>query len=405
MPEITSASFFIGKGGDSGLISFGSGQPDLPPPPSAFAVLQSYKGFKYGLVQGEETLREAIAKEHPSASADEVVVTNGASEAIDLVLRAISVPGGKVALPRPYYYSYPHNVMLAGMTPVYYDLDEGKIDFDEFERAVQGCRAVMINSPSNPTGTVQDVETLRKVEELCNNLGIYVLSDEVYKDLIYVRENYPLKGKRVVTINSFSKTYAMCGHRLGYFHSLDRELVSKVVDMKSHTSMNTSIASQAMGLAAMKERPTYVAPHVAIWEKRRDAIYHGMTKLGLELWKPEGAFYVFPNVAGLLGKTSAGGRALNNDEDVCLALLEEKYVATVHGGESPTPARATRSCSCVGTKMPARQRPRSIGKRWDAWTARSSASRAPNSSPTCCTRSRRTAARPTSRRRSSTTAR
>jgi aspartate/methionine/tyrosine aminotransferase len=298
MPQIESPAFFIGKGtsAQNDLISFGSGQPDLPPPPSAYNVLQSYRGFKYGLVQGETTLREAIAKEYPSAAPEEVVITNGASEAIDLVLRAISVAGGRVALPRPYYYSYPHNVTLAGMTPVFYDLEKGKINYETFEKVVQGCRAVIINSPSNPTGTVQEVETLSRIEGLCNDLGIYVLSDEVYKDLIYVRENYLLKGKRVVTINSFSKTYAMCGLRLGYFHTLDRELVAKVVDMKSHTSMNTSIASQAMGLAAMSERATYVASHVPIWERRRDVMYQGFIDLGLELWKPEGAFYVLPKI-------------------------------------------------------------------------------------------------------------
>ena len=298
MPQkITGPAFFIGRGsGEGDLISFGSGQPDLPPPPSAYKVLENYRAFKYGLVQGEEALREAIAGEYPSATPEEVVVTNGASEAIDLCLRAISEPGACVALPRPYYYSYPHNVTLAGMTPVYYDLEKGKINYDTFEKAVQGCRAVMINSPSNPTGTVQEVDTLKKIEDLCNNLGIYILSDEVYKDLIYVRENYPMKGKRVVTINSFSKTYAMCGLRLGYFHTLDRALVEKVVDMKSHTSMNTSIVSQAMGLAAMKERPTYVAAHVPIWKERRDLIYQRLSDLGLDVWNPEGAFYIMPKI-------------------------------------------------------------------------------------------------------------
>ena len=298
MPQrITGPAFFIGRGsGGDDLISFGSGQPDLPPPPSAYSVLENYRAFKYGLVQGEEALRTAIAGEYPSATPEEVVITNGASEAIDLVLRAISEPNARVALPRPYYYSYPHNVTLAGMTPVYYDLEKGKINYDTFERAVQGCRAVMINSPSNPTGTVQEVDTLKKIEDLCNNLGIYILSDEVYKDLIYVRENYPMKGKRVVTINSFSKTYAMCGLRLGYFHTLDRDLVERVVDMKSHTSMNTSIVSQAMGLAAMKERPTYVAAHVPIWKERRDLIYQRLSDLGLDVWNPEGAFYVMPKI-------------------------------------------------------------------------------------------------------------
>src|SRR3989344_8792404 len=100
---IASPAFFIGRGVEEGtLISFGSGQPDLPPPPSAYKVLENYRAFKYGLVQGEEALRAAIAKEYPSATPEEVVVTNGASEAIDLVLRAISEPNARVALPRPY---------------------------------------------------------------------------------------------------------------------------------------------------------------------------------------------------------------------------------------------------------------------------------------------------------------
>src|SRR3989338_1549564 len=134
-PQIKSPAFFIGQGTDDGdLISFGSGQPDLPPPPSAYSVLESFRGFKYGQVQGEETLRAAIAKQYPSATAEEIVVTNCASEATDLVLRAISEPGARVALPRPYYYSYPHNVQLAGMTPVYYDLEKGKINFETFEK-------------------------------------------------------------------------------------------------------------------------------------------------------------------------------------------------------------------------------------------------------------------------------
>lgn len=297
--EITGSAFFIGRGcdGNDGLISFGSGQPDLPPPEAAFAALQAYRGFKYGLVQGDEALREAVAREYPDARAEQIVITNGASEAIDLVLRAIAAPNAKVLLPRPYYYSYPRNVELAGMTPAYYDLDaNGKIDFAVFEAALSGCRAVMINSPSNPTGTVQKVETLKKVEKLCHEKGVYVISDEVYKDLIYVRENYPLSGARVITVNSFSKTYAMCGYRVGYLYSRDMGLVQQILEMKSHTSMNTSSVGQAMALAAMGEREAYVAKHVPIWEERRDMIYAGMQKLGLELMKPEGAFYVLPKI-------------------------------------------------------------------------------------------------------------
>lgn len=296
---IESPAFFIGRGGDDEkLISFGSGQPDLPPPPAAFKVLEHFRSFKYGLVQGEESLRTALSKEYPYAEPGDFVITNGASEALDLAMRAIAkdAPGSKVLLPRPYYYSYPRNVELAWMIPVYTELEGGKLSFDRFKRDVEGCRAVLINSPSNPTGTVQDVETLKQIEAYCEERGIYIVSDEVYKDLIYVRENYALHGKRVITVNSFSKSYAMCGLRVGYLYTKDKDIVETVVEMKSHTSMNTSLAGQAMALAAMGERNAYVGEHAKIWKERRDRMYKGMLDLGLELWEPEGAFYVLPKI-------------------------------------------------------------------------------------------------------------
>ncbi|OGG90749.1 hypothetical protein A3H16_01605, partial [Candidatus Kaiserbacteria bacterium RIFCSPLOWO2_12_FULL_53_8] len=302
---ISGPAFFIGKGDDT-LISFGSGQPDLPPPVEAFDILKTYTSFKYGLVQGEQSLRSALASQYPQATAEHFVITNGASEAIDLVLRSISVPRGKVLLPRPYYYSYPFNVLYAGMTPCYYDLDKnGKVDFTVFERIVQGCVAVMINSPSNPTGTVQDIDTLKKIEALCDKLGVYVISDEVYKDIIYVRENYLIQGSRVITVNSFSKTYAMCGLRVGYAYSTNKELIEKIVEMKTHTAMNTSIVGQVMALAALSAPQSYIGHNVEVWHARRDLMYNGMRELGLLLWKPEGAFYVLP-------KFKNSGRAVND---------------------------------------------------------------------------------------------
>ena len=302
---ISGPAFFIGKGDDT-LISFGSGQPDMPPPIEAFNILKTYTRFKYGLIQGEESLRAALAPQYSGAAAEHFVVTNGASEAIDLVLRVISKQGAKVLLPRPYYYSYPFNVLFAGMEPAYYDLDkDGKIDFGAFEKEVERCHAVLINSPSNPTGTVQEVETLKKIEALCARLGVWVISDEVYKDIIYVRENYLLQGPRVVTVNSFSKTYAMCGLRVGYVYSQNKELVDGIIEMKTHTAMNTSIVGQMMALAALSSPRSYVAHNLEMWKERRDLMYDGMLELGLELWKPEGAFYVLP-------KFKDSGRAVSD---------------------------------------------------------------------------------------------
>lgn len=301
---ITSASFFIGRGDDT-LISFGSGQPDMPPPAEAFSILKTYDSFKYGLIQGDEVLRTALSAQYPEAKAEHFVITNGASEAIDLVLRVIAQPGAKVLLPRPYYYSYPFNVKFAGMTPVYYDLEKGKINLDTFKKAAEGSLAVIINSPSNPTGTVQEVETLKAIETFCAEKGMWVISDEVYKDIIYVRENYLLQGERVVTINTFSKTYAMCGLRVGYLYSKNKWLIDTVIDMKSHTAMNTSIVSQKMAIAALSSPKSYIAHNLELWKERRDLMYNGMRELGLDLWNPEGAFYVLP-------KFKNSGRALND---------------------------------------------------------------------------------------------
>ncbi len=295
MQRIDSPSFFIGKGDDE-LISFGSGQPDLAPPKEVYEILPTYRAFKYGLVQGQENLRAALAAQYPNATAESFVITNGASEALDLSLRALFEPGAKVFLPRPYYYSYPHNVRLAHLEPKFYELENGKINFETFSAGVKDCKAVIINSPGNPTGTVQDLDVLKKIEKLCDELGIWIISDEVYKDLIYERENYLIEGKKVLTLNSFSKTFAMCGFRVGYVYARDEEFLRQVIEIKTHTSMNTNILGQEMAFEATKVPHRYVEQQVKIWHERRDLIYKKLKELDLDLWKPEGAFYVFPKM-------------------------------------------------------------------------------------------------------------
>lgn len=295
MPEILklkSPGDFIGRQG-AGVISFGSGQPDLPPPKEAFAGIDLKRDLRYGLIQGELKLREALAKEYPGSTADNFVITNGASEALDLIFRSWG-KGEKVLLPRPYYYSYPPIIEMAGMVPVYTNLVDGRIDLDDFKKKINGCRAVLINSPSNPTGRVEAIETLKEIEKITQKLGVYVVSDEVYKDLIYERENYPIQGGHVITVNSFSKTYCMCGVRVGYLWSADKSVVENVCEMKTHTSMNTNLVGQDMALSAMKAPKEYIRRQQQVWRERRDFIYKGLLDLGFDLWKPEGAFYVLP---------------------------------------------------------------------------------------------------------------
>jgi len=295
--KITSPACFVGMDGN-GIISFGSGQPDLPPPKEIFENVANKRLFRYGLIKGDINLREALSKQYPNAGPEDFVITNGASEALDLVFRAIHQMYGKVKVLvcRPYYYSYLPIIELAGLEPVYTDLKEGKIDIRDFEEKIKSVKAVLINSPSNPTGRVEEIATLHAIERIAAKLGVYVISDEVYKDLIYERENYLIKGRHVITINSFSKTYSMCGLRIGYLFAQDPRIVERVVGLKVHTSMNTNVIAQEMALRATRVPRSLVARQTAIWKQRRDYIYGEMLAMGFDLWKPEGAFYVLPKI-------------------------------------------------------------------------------------------------------------
>lgn len=295
--KIIGPGFFIGLDGN-GIISFGSGQPDLPPPKEIFKHLENPRLFKYGLIQGDERLRQALTAEYPGARPENFVITNGASEALDLVFRAIYQMHGrvKVLLGRPYYYSYPLIIRLAGLEPVYTDLVEGRIDPHDFEKKIRGVKAVLINSPSNPTGRLENLSTLRQIEQITKKHDVYVISDEVYKDLIYERENYLIKGQHVLTVNSFSKTYSMCGLRVGYLYARDPKITNTAIDIKTHTSMNTNILGQEMALRAMQVPKSFTIRQTAIWKARRDFIYDELKAMGFDLWKPEGAFYVLPKI-------------------------------------------------------------------------------------------------------------
>jgi len=292
--DLTSPSMFIGLEGD-GIISFGSGQPDLPPPEDVFRILPNFSSFKYGPIQGQKHLMDSLAQGHNVPSTN-IVITNGASEAMDLFFSTLLKPGDKVLLTRPYYYAYPHLVKINKGEPVYTKLIKGKIDLTDFQESIQGCKAVLINSPANPTGSVQTPNNLKEIEKICNDLKVYLLFDEVYSNLIYEGTHYSPKGEFTVNVNSFSKTFAMCGLRVGYLYSDNIDLIGKIVEQKTYKSMNTSILSQEMAFEALKTPKSFIEKHLDIWRQRRDLIYSGLQELGLDLWKPEGVFYVFPEI-------------------------------------------------------------------------------------------------------------
>ena len=162
--ENLSPAAFIGVR-DNDIISFGSGEPDLPPPEEVYKIRPHYKDFKYGVIQETDYLRKVLTQQYPNSSVDSFVITNGASEELDMTLRVISnyemSQSKKVLMTKPYYYSYPHLVECSGMEPVYIKTNLGQIDMDDFRGKVKDCRAVLINSPSNPTGRVKAISTLK----------------------------------------------------------------------------------------------------------------------------------------------------------------------------------------------------------------------------------------------------
>jgi aspartate aminotransferase len=289
---IDSPSFFIGNQ-DENIISFGSGQPDLAPPKDCFENLKKYKNFKYDLVQGNSQLRNYIAKMYTEFSPENLVITNGASEAIDLTLRTLRLKSsGKILIPEIYYYSYPYNIRFAGFEVETYKLNDGLIDEDDLqEKMKNNCVAVLINSPSNPTGQVQIISTLKKLEKWAETYNCYIISDEVYKEIIYSRDNYFVQGQKVITINSFSKSFSMCGMRIGYLFSREKDFINQVVEIKTHTSMNTDIVAQSMALSCSINGHNYQQTALKIWKKRRDLMTKELEKLGLKFIKPTGAFY------------------------------------------------------------------------------------------------------------------
>ena len=195
-----------------------------------------------------------------------------------------------------FFLIIPRIIEFAGLETIYLKTLDGRIDLDDFKEKVIDCRAIIINSPSNPTGRVESIETLKVIESLTSQYGVYVISDEVYKDLIYVRENYLIQGPHVITINSFSKTYSMCGFRVGYLWSLDNTLVQDVISMKTHSSMNTNILGQSMAYEATKVPQSFIDKQLNIWKDRRNFLYNGLKKMGFNLWNPEGAFYMLPAI-------------------------------------------------------------------------------------------------------------
>ena len=330
------------------IVALSAGEPDFPTPPHVRAAgeLAIERGHtRYTAVGGIPELRAAIAEKLTRESgipteARDVLVTAGAKQALYNACVALFGPGDEVLVPAPYWVSFPAMVRLARATPVVVETtrESGyKVAPDDLRRALTPrTRGLILNSPSNPTGAVYDEAELAALGELCAERGLWVLADEIYEKLCYERPAAPsfaaaaaAARARTITVNGFSKTYAMTGWRLGYAAG-PRAAIAAMEVLQSHSTSNASSVSQHAALAALVERAASeraLAGMRAAFRERRDRLVAGLAGLaGVATAVPQGAFYVWSDVRGLLA-----ARGVPGSDALCERLLAERGLALVAG--------------------------------------------------------------------------
>jgi aspartate aminotransferase len=340
------------------VISLANGEPDFPTP--THAIEAAYRAAlegdtKYPPQDGTRALNEAVQRKfrrdnNLDYALDEILVTNGGKQSIFNALMATCDPGDEVVFPAPYWISYAHMARVAGGCPVPVNCPQNngfKLRPEDLDAAITPrTKWVMLNFPNNPTGAVcsrDEMEAIAAV--LLRHPHVWVMTDDMYEHLVYdgfefctIAEVEPRLRDRTLTINGASKTYAMTGWRVGFCGG-PRALIKGMVNMQGQATSGVSTVGQAAAAAALDGPQELVRERAEEYRKRRDLVVDMLNAApGINCHKPEGAFYVFPNIAGCLGKTSTGGRRIETDTDFALALLEEKHVAAVQGtayGMSP----------------------------------------------------------------------
>lgn len=334
------------------IIGFGAGEPDFPTPDyivdAAAAACRDPKNHRYTPTAGLPALRQAIADKTLrdsgyEISPDQVVVTNGGKQAVYEALQVLINPGDEVIIPAPYWTTYPEAVKLAGGNPikVFSDADHG---FEPSIEALEDVRtprtkAIMINTPSNPTGAVWSEETVRAIGQWALEHQIWVLSDEIYEHLTYDGEKTSYVGALVpeirdqlIVLNGVAKTYAMTGWRVGWLVGTI-PVAKAAAKLQGHMTSNVADVSQQAALAAVAGSLDAVATMREAFDKRRKAIVAGLNAIdGVICRTPKGAFYAFADVSGLLDRPiSASGAVAKSSSELAALLLDEAHVAAVPG--------------------------------------------------------------------------
>ena len=333
------------------IISLSAGEPDFDTPDNvkqaAIAAINAGE-TKYTDVSGTLALRKAISAKFKRDSGldyapDEIIVSTGGKQVIYNAMVATLNAGDEVIIPSPCWVSYPDIVALADGTPVIVPCGQNygfKLRAEDLEAAITPkTKWFFLNSPNNPTGAGYSADDLRPIcDVLLRHPDVWIFTDDIYEKLAYdgfrpatIAEVEPRLRDRTVTMNGCSKAYAMTGWRIG-FAGAPKALIKAMDTLQSQSTSSTSSISQAAAVEALNGPQDSIDRMVEIYRERRDLVVDALSATpGLTCHKPEGAFYVFPGLHGCIGKTTAGGAKIANDEDFVVALLEEQGVAAVHG--------------------------------------------------------------------------
>lgn len=333
------------------VIGLGAGEPDFDTPAhikaAAIAAIEAGR-TKYTAVDGIPELKKAICAKFErenglSYKPSQITVASGGKQVLYNALVATLNPGDEVIIPAPYWVSYPDMVLLAGGTPVFVEgrMEAGyKISAEDLEAAITPqTKWVIFNSPSNPSGAAYTRDELKALTDvLLRHPHVWVMSDDMYEHLVFGGFTFTTPAQvepglydRTLTCNGVSKAYAMTGWRIGYAGGPEA-LIKAMAKVQSQSTSNPCSISQYAAVAALNGPQDYITESRVAFERRRDLVVAALnTCPGISCPVPEGAFYVYPSIAGLIGKTSAAGTVITDDEAFATALLEETGVAVVFG--------------------------------------------------------------------------
>lgn len=333
------------------IIGLGAGEPDFDTPEhikeAAIAAIRRGE-TKYTAVDGTPELKAAICRKFARENGLEfepaqISVGSGGKQVLYNAFMATLNPGDQVVIPAPFWVSYPDMVLLAGGEPVFVSCPEQngfRLRPEDLEAAITPrTKWVVLNSPSNPTGAAYRREELEALAEVVRrHPQVWVLTDDIYEHLVYdgfvfhtFAQVAPDLAGRTLTVNGVSKAYAMTGWRIGYAGG-PRELIRAMATIQSQSTSNPCSISQAAAVAALDGDQSFLSARNEVFRRRRDLVVELLNRApGLRCPKPEGAFYVYPSCAGVIGRRTPKGETIRSSEDFARYLLEEAGVAVVHG--------------------------------------------------------------------------